>query len=87
MYLNYSIYEKGKFNSIFFLKRELNVKNTSVVYPEGDIYYNHNQVRLQSAEYIPVQAVNVISKDGGVYIRVEVTIEEDGSMDNFIQIR
>lgn len=163
VYVDYSIEKNGNLSSKFLLKRELNVTNTGVVYPEGGVYYDHNQLRPKSAEYIPVQVVNghgevtitsqpekstilkvntihceaiynvtskyipinkidneksqfiiakftkyeddisnakkliyqgkeytvvnAISKDDGIYITVEEIIEQDGSMDNFIQIR
>ena len=42
------------------------------------------KVIYQGKEYT---VSNVSSEDDGVYITVEETIEQDGSMDNFIQIR
>ena len=50
----------------------------------GDDISNAKKLIYQGKEYT---VVNAISKDDGIYITVEETIEQDGSMDNFIQIR
>ena len=42
VYVDYSVEKRGNSSSKFLLKRELNVTNTGVIYPEGGVYYDHN---------------------------------------------
>ncbi|MBF1108726.1 MAG: hypothetical protein HXL57_09520, partial [Solobacterium sp.] len=65
-----------------------NVEKNQFIVQKFARYINDTSVAkkiiYQGKEYT---VLNINSEDDGIYITVEETIEQDGNMDNFIQIR